>query len=425
MARSFLIAVSGKREDSADTGRGIAACPDRSALEVKSITMRRHPLPDYLPERETIVLRPILLTSLLASLATSAFADGTELELTNQVALVRIATAGGSITHFQFIGQFFNPLNWNVGGPERPEKDKPRAQGHFLCLDRWGAPSAAEAERGMPFHGEAAQVHWQISQPPTAGPDGIRASMGSRLEMAGLSVRRDVTLLSGAAVVLVTEHVVNQRPLGRVYNMVQHPTIGPPFLHATTLVDSNATLGLSQDGPLPQSASQANRWPHCRIGERTVNLRHYKPLASGENDSDVSSYIFDEATRFGWVTAVTPGARLLLGYLWNTSEYPWLNIWRAQARGIVGARGLEFGTTGLHRPYPELVRRGKLLDRPLVSFIDAGESVARSYVMFLLAVPENYAGVQRIEVAGGKLTLIARDADSPSLSVNVRLPWPE
>ena len=366
-----------------------------------------------------------LLTCLLAVLAAAGSADGANLELTNQVALLRVATAGGCITHFQFTGHFFNPLNWNVGGPEGTEKDEPVTQGHFLCLDRWGAPSAAEAERGMPFHGEAVQAYWQTTEPPTAAPDGIRASMNCRLEMAGLSVRRDLTLLADAAVVLVTEHVRNDRPLGRVYNMVQHPTLGTPFLHATTLVDSNATLGLSQDGPLPQSAAQANRWPHCRIGERTVNLRYYKPLASGEPDNDVSSYIFDEQTRFGWVTAVTPGAGLLLGYLWDTSEYPWLNIWRAQARGIVAARGLEFGTTGLHRPYPDLVRRGRLLDRPLVSFIDAGESVARSYVMFLLAVPQNYAGVQRIEVAEDKLTLIGRDTDSPPLSVDVRLPWPK
>ena len=40
--------------------------------------------------------------------------------------------------------------------------------------------------------------------------------------------------------IMVTEDVKNDNKLGRVYNMVQHATIGPPFLDENTLVDSNA-----------------------------------------------------------------------------------------------------------------------------------------------------------------------------------------
>ena len=42
------------------------------------------------------------------------------------------------------------------------------------------------------------------------------------------------------------DDITNTNPLGRVWNVVQHPTLGPPFLDWDTVVDSNATTGFAQ-----------------------------------------------------------------------------------------------------------------------------------------------------------------------------------
>ena len=103
-------------------------------------------------------------------------------------------------------------------------------------------------------------------------------------------------------------------------------------------------------------------------------------LTGGEND--VCSFVLEE--EFGWVTAVSPTTSLLVGYLWRSEDYPWLSSWRnSDADGAPAARGLEFGTTGVHQPFPELAKMPTVLGRPTFSYLDAGASHTRSYCMFL------------------------------------------
>ena len=125
---------------------------------------------------------------------------------------------------------------------------------------------------------------------------------------------------------------------------------------------------------------------------------------------DVVSYVIDED--IGWVTASNAGKGLLLGYIWETEEYPWLNLWRRVDNGVPTARGLEFGSTGLHQPFPALVKKGFIWERPLVQFLDAAEGQTRSYVGFLAKIPEGYQGVDDIVYENGELTLIERGGGS-------------
>ncbi len=170
------------------------------------------------------------------------------LVLENQVARLVVDLGGGSIGEFRFQGSDLNPLSW---AHPRPEDVSLHGFGHFLCLDRWGPPSPAEGAQGMPYHGEAAHVPWQIVR--EAGPrDGaIEAQLSAMLPKAGLSVRRTIRMSTRVAVCVVREEVRNENPLGRIYNMVQHPTIAPQFLDETTLVDCNGRKGFAQGGSLP------------------------------------------------------------------------------------------------------------------------------------------------------------------------------
>jgi hypothetical protein len=115
--------------------------------------------------------------------------------LESQTATLVIDLGGGSIVDFHLGSGGLNPLRWLGPG----DTDKPlRPMAHFLCLDRWGPPTAAELRNGMPFHGEAARVRWREFDAPERRDGGIVAAMGAMLPMAGLEVRRSVRLSEAA-----------------------------------------------------------------------------------------------------------------------------------------------------------------------------------------------------------------------------------
>lgn len=313
------------------------------------------------------------------------------LALESPAARVILDLAGGGIVDFRLTSDGVNPLAWDSGaGPGA------RPRGHFLCLDRWGQPSDAEGKNGMPFHGEATAVRWKAK--PHGGASG---EMQARLPMAGLTVRREASLSGDAAVVTVRETVTNVGKLGRLYNMVQHPTIAPPFLDDATIVDSNPTGGFAQGQPVPDAPAFV--WPDAKDEKgRTVDIRRLV----GDDSPGVASYVIDAP--YGWITAASPRHGLLIGYFWKTSDYGWLNAWRNAADGRPAARGLEFGTTGLHQPFPVLVKQGKVFGHTIYEHLDAGESVTRSYAAFLLRIPSDYAGVASVERKDGALILHER-----------------
>jgi hypothetical protein len=335
-------------------------------------------------------MHPTKLLLLLAATALSLSAENLTLE--SGLAKISWDLAGGGLIDFQFKDQPLNPFTW-----EEKSATAAHLKGHFLCLDRWGAPSAAEIGAGVPFHGEASRVEWrQIGK--TAG----EAEMTARLVLARLGVKRTIKLDGASA--LVTEAVTNEAPLGRVFNMVQHPTIGPPFLDETVVVDSNARQGFMQSSPMPNPEHPTVVWPQALKDGIPVNLRRL------EDDPmpNVVSYVIDED--YGWVTALNPGKRLVLGYIWKTAEYPWLNIWRHVEAGKPFARGLEFGTTGLHQPYPVLTRKGSIFGRPLMAFIDATETQTRRYQVFLAKLPATASGVSQVRRTGsGDWVLVTRE----------------
>ena len=113
------------------------------------------------------------------------------------------------------------------------------------------------------------------------------------------------------------------------------------------------------------------------------------------------------------MTAANSGKGLLLGYFWKTQDYPWVSLWRDVREGKPAARGLEFGSTGLHQPYPILVQVGRLWERPLFEFLDAGETRTKSYLMFLLKIPSDFRGVQQVNFEGSTLRVIERRESRP------------
>ena len=334
--------------------------------------------------------------------------------LNNGIVQVSVASSGGGITDFRFLDHAVNPLNWEI---ERDPAsiEKPYLRGHFLCLDRWGAPSNAEAENGMTFHGEAAYASWRLLDRGELAESRQEAEMICELPIAQMTVRRVMWLEDNQAVLVVREHITNTGTLGRIYNIVQHPSIAPPFLDSATIVDSNAQYGFVQGSVMPESVAAADLWPNTMIEGELEDLRRFQNDETGTRYSDVSTFIFDDAQEYGWVTASSPNTGLLLGYLWRVEEYSWIAIWRARSNGRVAARGLEFGTTGIHQPYAELVRVGRILGRSIYEYIDANETVEKSYMSFLVKIPHDFQGVAEINYNDGRLELIERRDRNPRI----------
>jgi Domain of unknown function (DUF4432) len=342
---------------------------------------------------------PALLLFALSTARPATLVDGREsVVLEGEKATVVVDLGGGSIVRFQLNASPLNPLVWNNQGP--PGEARPMS--HFLCLDRWGAPSKAEEANGMPFHGEATRLRWKVLREAARAGDSIQAEMSALLPLAGLEVERRIQLAANQALLKVTEEVTNNNKLGRVYNMVQHATIGPPFLDPTTVVDANGRQGFMQSSPLPNPEQPAVYWPQALLDGQPVNLRNL----TDNPDPNVVSFVIDD--EYGWVTAVNASRGLLLGYLWKRSDYPWLNIWRHVQDGKPLARGLEFGTTGLHQPFAVLLEKGRIFGRPIYSYLDTGQTATRSYAAFLLAIPGDFQGVANVRYADGKIIVRER-----------------
>ena len=80
---------------------------------------------------------------------------------------------------------------------------------------------------------------------------------------------------------------------------------------------------------------------------------------------------------------------------------------------------MEFGTTGLHEPFPVLAKKGKIFDRNIYDFIDAGEIIVRSYTAFLARIPEDYKGVGKIDIIDHEI--IIREQNNPSRDIKYRI----
>ncbi|MBS1830320.1 MAG: hypothetical protein JST93_33770 [Acidobacteria bacterium] len=346
----------------------------------------------------------------LLMLSAAAFAQTRPVvTLEGSVAKVEIDRLGGSIVKFEFKDQALNPLKW---ANENAGMEK-RAMAHFLCLDRWGQVSDSEGKSGMPYHGEATRVEW------SATPAGSGATrMTTHLPIANMDVTRAAKVHPSQALLLVTESVTNRNKLGRPYNMVQHPTVGPPFLDETVVVDANARAGFMQGSPMPDPEHPTVYWPQALKDGQPVNLR----TLINDPMPNVVSYVVDD--ELGWVTAVNAAKGLLIGYIWRTKEYPWLNIWRhVDDSGRPMARGLEFGTTGLHQPFSVLVKKGKMFGRPVFDWLEPEQTHTRSYAVFLFKVPAGYRGVESLTYRNGNLTLKERDGNR-TLSMDAGSLWP-
>ncbi len=361
-----------------------------------------------------------LLTSTLALMLLTSFAHAEQLVMETRSSRLVIELAGGGITEFRPFKGGINPFTWDSAKGDDKQQETARQRGHFICLDRWGPASEAEASIGMPPHGEASRVNWELTDLPAGTGEQVQqATMQADLPLAGLRIQRTINMDQASSVFHVKESVKNTGKIGRIYNLVQHPSIAAPFLNEATVVTCNATRGFPQSSDLADPEIMVSDWPMGLKPDGSVaDIRRL----TNDDVPGVMSYIFEE--KIGWIAAYDPKSSSILGYLWNQRDYPWINLWRRVQDKEPVARGLEFGTTGLHRTYDELVRKGIILDRRLFRYIDCGEVQTFDYICFLAAVPTGYREVADIRIGNGSITVIDINQRAHQLPVNISLLLP-
>ncbi len=315
--------------------------------------------------------------------------------LDNGIARMDLKLNGGTITEFSLNAVDVNPMH---------------EYGHFLCFDRWGPSSPEDQALGIPFHGEASKVTWTLQQGPIMKQGYYFTEMSCYLPIVKLGMDRKIYLNNNSSVFKVVEEISNHNDAPRVFNVVQHATLGAPFLDETTIVDTKVVSGFSQAGTLPPSPGELFTWPDAVVDGDPTDLRY---IASDHTwNAAVVSFTLDENEEYGWVTAINPSLNLMVGYLWQTAEYPWLNLWFNFRNDKPYARGLEFGSTGLHQPWPTVLEMDSILGKKLYDELDVDEKITKSYYAFLSEIPSDYKGVESVTIVGDQIKVEEYGADS-------------
>lgn len=364
------------------------------------------------------IIRTAVISLVCFIIASVVYAEDTSLAgrrllvMENESSYFAIDLAGGTTADFHLKDQGMNPFTWNH--PEKGDTD-PRPMGHFICFDRWGAPTEAEQNNGMPYHGEASKVNWAVEQQPAARDGKIAARIKCQLPIAQLQMVRTILLDDTEPVVEIIENITNIGKLGRIYNLIQHGSFAAPFLSKETIISTDVARGFYQNGPSP--GEPVIYWPEIAYEGKFVDLSRM----DGEQGPGVLSFIFPDEFTLGWITAANPEKGLVVGYVWDIDDYPWLNMWRNFNENGPAAFGIEFGTSGLHQPYPQLIKQHEIFGRQLYEYVDADETITKSYTLYLENIPHDFTGVGELTEDGGVITMKEKDGGNQhTITIDMR-----
>jgi hypothetical protein len=189
--------------------------------------------------------------------------------------------------------------------------------------------------------------------------------------------------------------------------MCEHVTFGPPFLaKGVTVFDMPATSGHTFPGEFSSrqrlKADAAFAWPKGPGAKgEAVDMRTIG--RDTKRSSDFSTQLMDPKRKDAWFTAVNPQQGLLVAYVWDREDFPWIGNWEENfGRGIKPwsnkslTRGMEFANT----PFPEGLRnavdRGRFHGLPTFRWLPALGRVKVAYDIVVQPVDPDCRGVDDV-----------------------------
>lgn len=333
--------------------------------------------------------------------------------LSNDRIELSILPNGGSIARLVLKDdpEQMNPL-WDsvraseeAGHPAQPGG----AVGHFVCVDGFGPVSDEERTAGLPGHGEAHTLPW-VTQ--SFGMEGNVASLTQAVQLPRVHevYTRTIKMVEGENVVYVQSTLQSLLGFDRPVCWAEHATIGSPFLEAgVTVVDISENRAVTRPHENKNSlyrlpSNQEFTWPLLTTpDDGQIDLRA-APVPPNSLE-DHTAHRLDPNRQYAFVTALHPGKRLLLGYLFPTEQFPWLQIWEHYPPSGIMARGLEFGSQAFDLPRRTVVTQNKLFDQLLYRWLPAQSSIEGNFLMFWTRTPEGFQGVDNIQWKDNELRI--------------------
>jgi hypothetical protein len=267
--------------------------------------------------------------------------------------------------------------------------------GHNLCMDIFGGPSEEEAAAGMSVHGEASLAQYDLTV------TGDVLSQSAIFPQAQLRFARKI-FFSAPTVVRVAEEVENLTGLDRPIAWTQHVTLGDPFVEpGVTQFRASATKSkvLESDftgGKGYMKIAAEFDWPYVpAIQGGMIDMRKFIDLpVSGA----FSTHLMDPRRSDAFFLAWAPESKVLVGYVWNRKDFPWLGIWEENHcrtappwNGNTITRGMEFGVSPMPETRRQMIERGSLFGVPGYRWIPARKTVRVEYRAFVTtadSIPE-------------------------------------
>jgi hypothetical protein len=288
--------------------------------------------------------------------------------------------------------------------------------GHFVCVDGFGPVSKEEQAAGLPGHGEAHRVPWELLS--SAKKDGaLRVEFRAALPIVHENFRRTITLIDGESVVYVDSELESLLGFDRPINWGEHATIGGPFLEqGKTVTDMSAKRAMTRsyeseavDPPDNHNLADFKEfvWPMApTVGATPVDAR-IAPTITPLMDQTTS--LMDTSRRLVYVTAFHPGRQALLGYVFRRAEYPWTQMWDwYPGGGRRSQRGMEFAVQPFDLPRRDVIQTNSMFDTPTYRWLPANSKITSNFVMFYTRTPDAFSQVDDVVLEGGSLTIVDR-----------------
>jgi hypothetical protein len=318
-----------------------------------------------------------------------------------------------------------NPL-WNPVMLAREAKQPSRfgnGLGHFVCVDGFGGTSPEERKAGLPGHGEAHAAEFTTKS--FSKESGVTTLvMSASLPLVQETLTRTISMSEGENVVYVKSRLESHVAFDRPISWAEHATIGAPFLErGVTVVDLPAKRSKTR----PHDDKEIHRlvgdkeftWPMAPlVAGGTVDIRA-APASIESGDHTTST--LDSGLSYVWVTALHPAKRLLIGWVFKSSDFPWLQNWEHYPKTGMLARGLEFSTQPFDVPRRQAVATSGLFDTPTFRWLPAKSVIETGFAIFFTSVPEGMSGVTELRVENG--TIVVEDSKTGrKLTVKASLP---
>jgi len=285
--------------------------------------------------------------------------------------------------------------------------------GHFVCVDGFGPVSKEEQAAGLPGHGEAHRVSWDVLS--SDRKDGtLTVEFAAALPIVHENFRRKFTMIDGENVVYIDSELESLLGFDRPINWGEHATIGGAFLEqGKTITDMAAKRAMTRS----YESEAVDPPDHHELADFKEFAWPMAPTVSGAPTDvrialtvtplmDQTTSLMDKSRRLVYVTALHPGRQALLGYVFRREEYPWTQMWDYYpGGGRRSQRGMEFAVQPFDLPRRDVVQTNAMFDTPTYRWLPANSKISSSFVMFYTSTPEGFAQVDDVVLENGSLTI--------------------